>query len=150
MAAEVWLSQDYPMLSPAMIAAGRTLAGRVREHIAVIAAFWLYMDDRGRWRLMIATPSVGKNGKVATYRQIQIALEEHPGRRPYGMNDLELDDVTVVDENDELVHLWRMVYPDGVRTGEARTSGVSIAGHYFTGAYFYWLDPAPAPTMRAR
>jgi hypothetical protein len=145
MAAEVLLNQDRATLTPAMIAAGRDLVRRLRERLPLVAAFWLYQEERGRWRLMLASPLVAERGSLETYRQVQAVLEGRPDRLSYGMNDLELDDITVIDPGNELVSLWRRVYPEGIRVGEARASGVSIAGRYFEGAFFYLLEPAPSP-----
>lgn len=139
MAAEALVGRARGILTQAMVAAGRDLVTRVRDRIQVTAAFWLYIEERGRWRLMIVTPMVAQKGTAWTYQQVQIALEDRAERRPYGMNDLELDDVTVIDPSNELIRLWRSVYPEGIRASETRATGISIAGHYFEDAYFYLL-----------
>ena len=141
MAAEALVTQDRATLTPALIAAGRSLVRRLRESVPLAAAFWLYQEERGRWRLMLASPLVSQRGSLETYRQVQAVLEGRPERLPYGMNDLELDDITVIDPGNELVSLWRHIYPAGLASAEARSFGVAIGGRYFEGAYFYFLEP---------
>jgi len=138
-ATEIVVIEARAALTREMIDAGRALVGWARERIEIVAAFWLYLDDGNRWRLHLASPMVAEEGPIATYRALQAMLDLRPGRQPYGLNDLELDDVTVIEPQSELVRLWRTVYPNGVRAGAASAHGITIAGRHFEGAYFYLL-----------
>lgn len=139
MATETVVIRTQPALTQAMIDAGRELVRQARERITITAAFWYYLEDRNRWRLHLASPLVSEKGSTATYGQLLIVLAEQPDRRPYGQNDLEMDDVTVVEPTSELVRLWRTVYPKGVQDGEVRNSGSGARGRYLDSAYFYLL-----------
>lgn len=141
MVTEVVVTTARAVLTAPMIEGGRAAYLRICERMPVVAAFWLYLDDRNRWRLHIASPLVGEQGPLAAYRQIQIAVEEAPGRQPYGLNALEVDDIAAIDAGDELVRLLRRAYPGGVRSGGARAYQITIAGHYFEDVYLYHLAP---------
>lgn len=57
----------------------------------ISAAFWYYLDDDMRWRLIIASPTVDQQGSRKSYEVIIGALEEL-GRPP----QLTVTDISVV------------------------------------------------------
>lgn len=48
-----------------------------KSRIKVRSALWLYDPVASSWQLLLALPTVNKNGPLDTYRKIREALSEH-------------------------------------------------------------------------
>ena len=80
MAEEVVVRQ---MLTNEMIERGAELTRQLDcAPIEVIASFWLYISESEKWRLIIASPQVTKNGPKKVYRKIQDVLAKIPEESP--------------------------------------------------------------------
>lgn len=143
MATEIVVTEAQAVLTQPMAEEGEALVRhmRDREIMGLTAAFWLYMEEGNRWRLHLAAPLVGEKGPLVAYSLILDALNALPGRQDYGLNAIELGDITAIDEGDTLVRLLHTVYPHGVNTGVARARQAWIGGRHFAGIYIYLLTP---------
>jgi hypothetical protein len=68
------------ILTKEIIEAGADLTRRLDEaSLKVSASLWLYIPDSNLWRLIIASPTVRKNGPKKVYQKIQSILSKIPG-----------------------------------------------------------------------
>ncbi len=103
----------------------------------VTAAFWFFLPQSGRWRLVIASPEVGKKGPKEAYGHIRRAIAQMPP----GSAGLAFGDVTVVDPSEEPVTLLRPLLGTTSAQGISgmRVVGAGIQGRYIEDAYVYRL-----------
>lgn len=121
-------------LSTEMIEAGKELVQQLDKiKFTVHAALWLYLPDVNTWRFMIANPEVNTHGPTRAYRKVQNALS----RIPRGTPQIELREITVVDTNDPLISMMRMVIPTGSEISGIRFSHNVINGTLIEDAYVY-------------
>jgi len=112
-----------------MIAAGRELLARLDAlDPAFEAAFWLFDEEIGEWRLVLASRSVRNSGSRILYRKVNRALSK------LGMaKALSLEMISIVDQRDPIVQLLigalgTAASVDGVRLDNATIDGVHIPG----------------------
>lgn len=141
MATQIVVTEARAVLTPPMIDAGKVLVRYMLERrtMGLTAAFWLYLEDRNRWRLHLAAPLVGEQGPHEAYTLILAALDALPGRQAYGLNAMELEDITAINDQSDVVRLLRTVYPNGVSVEVASARQIWIGGQYFEGVYIYLL-----------
>jgi hypothetical protein len=130
MAEEVVVRQ---MLTNEMIERGAELTRQLDcAPIEVIASFWLYISESEKWRLIIASPQVTKNGPKKVYRKIQDVLAKIPEESPR----ISLMDISVVQDDYPLISLLRRaIKPEG--TSGVRFSRNVINGQLIEDAYIY-------------
>ena len=80
---------------------GRTLINSLEiEHFKIDAAMWFYSKELEKWRLLIATPLVGRLGLKNTYKRIQSVLAK---LEKLGIS-ISLRDITVLKPSDPLIN----------------------------------------------
>jgi len=116
-------------LTPEMIAAGRELLARLDALGTVFdAAFWLFDEEIGEWRLVFASRSIRTTGSRILYRKVNRALSKLDMT-----NVLSLEMISIVDQSDAIVQLLigalgTAASVDGVRLDNAIIEGVRIPG----------------------
>ena len=115
------------ILSDAMIRSGAEITGKLDEiNWNVEASFWFYSPDENQWRLIFASPNVGKEGPRKSYQNILKALKKLPEDIPRP----ELRDIYVVDVSHHLIPLMRkMIQP------EKNISGIRLSKNVINGKY---------------
>ena len=116
-------------LTPEMVAAGRRLLARFDAlDTAFDAAFWLFDEEIGEWRLVLASRSVRIRGSRILYRKVNKALSK------LGIAEaLSLDMISIVDQRAPIVQLLigalgTAASVDGVRLDNVTIDGVRIPG----------------------
>lgn len=106
------------ILTESMIKAGEELT-RILDQMnwPVTASLWFYFVEENQWKLLLTSPSVGKEGPKRAYQRIQEALEKFQ----QGIPMLGLQDVAVTDESHPLISLLK----GAIQTGGASTVFVS-------------------------
>jgi len=129
------------VLTPSMIAEGEALVRRMIERPAsqLTAAFWLYLEERNRWRLHMAFPGVAEEGARAAYKLVYAQFQVIAGHPTYGFPAMEFTDIAAIDAEDRLVRALRKIYPGGVRVGMASARQIWLDDHYFEGVLIYLL-----------
>lgn len=100
----------------------------------VKAAFWLYRPESMGWRLILATPLVDEQGKLATYAHLREILDSI---QPL---NLSTHNITVVSpRRDPLVKALRGALRIASDSEDVRFSGAMFGGTYVEDAYLYRL-----------
>ena len=102
--------------------------------LEITSAFWCYMDEYERYRLVIATPSFDKYGIRKTYEKIQKVLRSNEDI------DLSLETVLVLSPNDRLNKAMRTKFSTGPGISGIRLTGNVIDGIYIEDAYIYRIN----------
>lgn len=116
-------------LTPEMIAMGRELLVRLDAlDTGFEAAFWLFDEEIGEWRLVLASPRVRISGSRILYRKVNRALAKLGAATV-----LSLEMISITDQRDpivqSLVHaLGSASSVDGVRLDNATVDGMRIPG----------------------
>lgn len=77
---------------------GRLLVNMLdKEHIDIIAAFWLLDEEENQWRLCLATRLADSIGPLEVYKTIRRLLHSLPAD---DRGDLNLSDVAVISPDD--------------------------------------------------
>jgi hypothetical protein len=121
------------------VAAGEVLTRRlVDANFPLVASFWLYSEESGRWRLTIASSLVDQRdkGPLKAYRQIQKLIRNDPA-----LKSLTLSDISVVSPKDEIVRALRSVLGPAANVHGVRLGGTRINNLIVEGAYLYRLSP---------
>ena len=121
-------------LTKEMIQAGADLVRRLNEaHLEVNASLWLYIPDANLWRLVIASPAVKDEGPKRVYQKIQSVLSQAPD----DAYKITLSDISVIENTDPLVTLFRTAVKTGIDISGLRFSRNTINGHFIEDAYLY-------------
>jgi len=75
------------------------------DGVPIVAAFWQHPTAETGWRLIIASPSVEKDGAMPIYRRVQDALQQMPE------TPIRLGDIYAVGDRDPLVVWLRSSIP---------------------------------------
>ncbi len=125
------------VLTGEMIEAGRALIQRLDEStdLDIEAAYWLYLPEVNRWRLMLASPQVGREGPIAAYGTIWNALNDPPDQQ----SNLSFNDISVIEPNQDLVAALRASMGTGNERMPVRLSRTAVQGRYIEDALIYRL-----------
>lgn len=125
------------ILTESMIKAGEELT-RILDQMnwPVTASLWFYFVEENQWKLLLTSPSVGKEGPKRAYQRIQEAL----GMFQQGMPMLGLQDVAVTDESHPLISLLKVAIQTGGGISGIRFSKNVINGQVIEDAYIYRLQ----------
>jgi hypothetical protein len=121
-------------LTEDMITTGEhVVSGLDKLSVLVRGAFWLLLPDQHVWRLVIASPEVRTIGPKAVYRKVATALRRlQPNVRPIGTKD-----ITVLEDNNQLVQLLRMLIKTGPTVSRIRLSRNVVNGQLIEDALLY-------------
>ncbi|MEX1253352.1 MAG: hypothetical protein WEE64_03335 [Dehalococcoidia bacterium] len=97
----------------------------------VDAAYWYYLSDPDRWRLIIASPIVDREGPRKAYDRILTVLEGMPSPK------IAFDQVSVVSPRDHVVRSLSRAAKTGPETAGMRISRSTIDGVFVEDAYIY-------------
>ena len=124
-------------LTNELIQEGRVL---IRELDAsateVNAGLWFHFPDESAWKLMLALPTLERDGPKAGYAKVQKALSRLPG-----VSNLLLADVTILSRDAPLLGLLRTaIKKTGPSLANIRFSSGAINGVLVQDAYVYRLN----------
>lgn len=124
-------------LTNEMIRLGKILVGKLDEHRLIpSAAFWLYIPELEKWKLVIAESGVGTLGPKEIYRKIQqILAESHDAHK-----ELSLDDVTLAKPDDPIIALLRFAIRTGPGISGIRFKNNVINGTLIEDVYIYRMN----------
>ena len=121
-------------LTEDMITAGEHVVGALDKlHVLVKGAFWLFLPDQHVWRLVIASPEVRTLGPKAVYRKVTAALK----RFPPNVQPISTKDITVLEDNNQLVQLLRAFVKTGPTITKIRMSRNVVNGELIEDALLY-------------
>lgn len=105
-----------------------------KAKVPINGAFWLYLTESERWRLVFASRRVNEYGPRRMYEDIQRVLAT------YGVQKkLFLSDITVMETNAPLFVSLRKAIKTGRGLTGIRFGQSSVNGHYVEDAYIYRL-----------
>ncbi len=85
-------------LTKEMVETGRDMTRRLLEKgFELVCSLWLYNDESGRWRLVLASPIVDREGPRRAYERIQEILQEN-----WEM-DIWLRDISALSPSDPII-----------------------------------------------
>lgn len=117
-----------------MITAGEHVVGALDKlNVLVKGAFWLLLPDQHVWRLVIASPEVRTLGPKAVYRKVTAALK----RLPPDVQPISTKDITVVEDNNQLVQLLKALIKTGPTISKIRMSRNVVNGQLIEDALLY-------------
>ena len=125
-------------LTREMIESGAELKNLLhRSSLPVSAILWFYRVESERWRLIIASPDVDKDGSMKAYEVIQSVIRESPEELP----EITLSDISAIGLENSLVSRLTLAKLESIaKTGKgegAKISKSGINGHYVESAYVY-------------
>lgn len=125
------------ILTASMIKAGEELT-RILDQMnwPVTASLWFYFVEENQWRLLLTSPTVGKDGPKQAYQHIQEAL----GKFQQDMPKIGLQDVAVTDESHPLISLMKVAIRTGGGISGIRFSKNVINGQVIEDTYIYRLQ----------
>ena len=89
-------------LTAEMITVGKEMSFRLREKgFELVCSLWLYNEESNRWRLVLASPVVDREGPRKAYSIVDEILQEH-----WDMG-VWLRDISAVSPSDPLVQALR-------------------------------------------
>lgn len=101
----------------------------------VEAAFWLFSQEPGVWKLMLCIPELDRQGPKRAYKRIQSCLAKTPG----AASSLSLDDVALVNAGDPILQLLRHALRTGPGISGIRFTNNVVNGTLIHDAYIYRL-----------
>lgn len=123
-------------LTPEMIQLGKDLIKRLDEtEIVIDSAFWFYMEDSEKWRLIIASPQVEEQGPKKVYQEVQKVLNSDESNKKIGLKD-----ISVVENNHSLINLMNIAVGRIEGVSEKRFSKNTVNGHYIDDVLIYRLN----------
>ncbi|QEP42035.1 hypothetical protein D5085_02095 [Ectothiorhodospiraceae bacterium BW-2] len=130
--AEELLVRDH--LSNEMLQAGRHLVERLdSDGCEVTSAFWLYNDENREWRLIIASPLVGRDGPKKFYLRVLDANKSAASDEIV----IHPHHIEARDSGNRLVQsLSRAIHTDASLSG-IRFSRSVVPGQFIEDAYIY-------------
>jgi hypothetical protein len=131
-------------LTDEMIVAGASVVQSLKERRFVVdAVLWRYLPELNRWRLVLATPGVHRDGPLKAYRRLFQSLRDVDTHR------LSVEDVALVDTRDPLIQVVRGALRTSRSSNGIRVSREWLKGHFIEDAYVYRLsNQATGPRSR--
>lgn len=127
-------------LTQEMVDAGRELTRYLDSRIPITASLWFYFTVPNSWRLLLVSPLVATQGPREMYRQVQSALSRiRQGHLGSSLHMLELDHITVVDDQQDTVKALRAALKVDNDLGGVRFPNVRINGMPIEDSYIYRL-----------
>lgn len=121
-------------LTQNLIDDGENLLGKLdASGIRIDAALWFYFPESGFWKLMLAFPTVEKEGPKAAYSAIQKVLTK------MGEKALDLGDIAITNPRAQLLSLLKKFIRTGNGVSGIRFSNNVIDGQLISDAYIYRL-----------
>jgi len=121
-------------LSSELISAGAELTRQLDDaRLLIDACLWFYTTDSNAWRFIIASPEVRAHGPKWMYKKIQTVIFKMPPEQP----TIPLKDISVVDDQDPLIALLRVLIRTGDEISNIRFSQIVINGALIEDAYIY-------------
>lgn len=121
-------------LSDAMIDGGDALLRELdRSGMRPSAAFWYLLPETVDWRLFFASAAVQTDGPRSVYGTVAASLQ-HLGAHA---NGISLSDIGVLDDDAELVKLFRAAVPTGPGPSRIRFARNVVNGHFIEDALVY-------------
>ena len=102
-----------------------------RDQIPVSAAYWMFHEPSGEWRLYIATPLVSTDGIREAYGKI---LKE---MRKIAVSGLSARNIVALDPSDQTVRLLSERYQTDIDAPPVTFPEAYIHGKYIPAAYIY-------------
>ena len=125
------------LLSDAMIHVGEKLVERLDESNSdVRAAFWMFFPDEKRWKLIIVSQLVKKEGPKHFYKRVVDANKKADESEQV----VSLNDVGVADTSDTLVNLLKAAIFTGDGISGIRFSRSTINGTFIEDSYIYRIN----------
>ncbi|MDY7033864.1 MAG: hypothetical protein SVY10_18370 [Thermodesulfobacteriota bacterium] len=125
------------ILTDEMINAGEIITRQLdAEGVPIKAALWFYSAEENTWRLFLASPLVNKEGPKRVYMKVRDAIGHMPKDQP----SPSLKDISVVDEQDQLMSLLKIAIKTGQGMTGIRFSRNTINGQFIEDAYIYRLN----------
>ena len=123
-------------LTHEMIQSGEILLTELdRKGARADAAFWLYLPESNRWRLMLIEAKKGKKGPREEYREIQRILAKLQSSLP----QLKLEDISIVSSDSPILRILRSAIGLGAGISGIRFRNNVINGVLIEDAYLYRL-----------
>jgi hypothetical protein len=121
-------------LTEDMITTGEHVVGALDKlNVLVKGAFWLLLPEQRVWRLVIASPEVRTLGPKAVYRKVTSALK----RLPPSVQPISTRDITVLEDNNQLIQLLKMLVKTGPAISRIRMSRNVVNGQLIEDALLY-------------
>jgi hypothetical protein len=125
-------------LTKEMINVGEFFVRKLDEHdLKPNAAFWLFMPESEKWKLVVAEASVRTLGPKKIYEKIQQILGESPDAFR-GL--LSLEDVTLAKPDDPIIALLHAAIHTGPDISGIRFKNNVINGTFIEDAYIYRMN----------
>jgi hypothetical protein len=121
------------------------IEGLQEANFPLAAAFWLYTEERGRWRLILASPLVDEKGPMNAARKVDKLIRSKPELRP-----LIFVGMSVKSPKEDLVRALRALRPYLKDEKGFRVSGQPVDGHFIQDAYVYILKRSTRTNSSAK
>lgn len=121
-------------LSEQMVKAGAKLVERLDENKSdVKSAFWLFLPEERRWKLVIASTLVASEGPRNFYKRVVAANQQAETEESV----ISLNDIGVTGVEHQVVQLLRHAIGTGGSISGIRFSRNTINGIFIEDAYIY-------------
>ena len=118
------------------ISAGKRLVEELdRARFPLDAAVWFYLPDEQRYRLLLATKIVDRDGPLAAYDRIEEALQKLPTEQR-----LDLVDISAVSPSDTHIDTMKKMVRTPAGTSSIRFTNVMLGDLYIDDAFVYRLN----------
>lgn len=108
----------------------------IKAGLNIKASFWFYLPDSQMWRLVIAAPSLSREGPRKFYQIIQRVISTLPNA---ASPKVSLENVAVVETNHRLVKLLGSVIKTGTSVSNIRFANNTVNGQYIDDAFIYLM-----------
>jgi hypothetical protein len=116
------------------IASGQKLVEFLRTtDFRLEAAFWFWMEERGVWRLVLATPLVHEGGRLVAYDRLRALTESR------NWPDKLMDQIDLVSPSEGIITIFDFV--DNRLPQNRLIQDESVTGVWIEGAYIYFFEP---------
>jgi len=123
-------------LTPAMIAAGRTLlTGLDSQGLIFDAAFWLLSENSVKWHLVLSNRSVRRDGSLRLYHKVNKAIE-----RLHLQPVIWIGEISILDTGVSIVQALRRALGMTSSVDGTRLDNATIGGEQIPGCLLYRLS----------